>query len=155
MSEILFYHLEHATLEQVLPGLLEKTLARGWRAVVQTGSRDKIDVLDNHLWTYHDETFLPHAVLTANDDDKNARQPILLSDKVTSVNEPHILFLVDGAQTDVGSVGALERCVMIFDGRDETAVGEARVFWKSTRSAGHEVTYWKQSSEGRWEKQGN
>ena len=36
MTEILFYHLQHQPLERVLPTLLEKTLERGWRAVVQT-----------------------------------------------------------------------------------------------------------------------
>ena len=33
--EIWFYHLERSTLDQVLPGLLEKTLQRGWRALVR------------------------------------------------------------------------------------------------------------------------
>ncbi|GJL94542.1 MAG: DNA polymerase III subunit chi [Hyphococcus sp.] len=155
MSEVLFYHLERATLEHVLPGLLEKTLERGWKAVVQGGSREKLEALDNHLWTYRDEAFLPHGLMVVNDEDKNSRQPVLLSDQETRSNEPQILFLVDGAQTDASSIDTLARCVMIFDGRDETAVGDARGFWKSAKAAGHDVTYWKQSSAGRWEKQGN
>ena len=39
MTEILFYHLERAALESVLPGLLEKSLERGWKAVVRAGAR--------------------------------------------------------------------------------------------------------------------
>ena len=34
MTDVLFYHLEHQPLERVLPSLVERTLARCWRAVV-------------------------------------------------------------------------------------------------------------------------
>ncbi len=36
--DVYFYYLEYQPLKRVLPSLLEKTLARGWRAVVQVGS---------------------------------------------------------------------------------------------------------------------
>lgn len=149
MTEVLFYHLERATLDSVLPGLLEKTLQRGWRAVVRAGSRDGAEALDAHLWTYRDESFLPHA---AGGD--GAQQPVWLTHQDDTPNDPQILFLVDGAEPMLEAIAPLERCVMIFDGKDEDALGRARSFWKSTAGAGHEVTYWRQSSEGRWEKQG-
>ena len=38
MTETLFYHLERRALEDVLPGLVEKSLERGWRAVIRTDS---------------------------------------------------------------------------------------------------------------------
>jgi DNA polymerase-3 subunit chi len=41
---------------------------------------------------------------------------------------------------------------MIFDGRDAAALDAARGQWKLARLNGHDVTYWQQSSEGRWEK---
>ena len=75
-AEVLFYHLERAPLERVLPSLLERTLERGWRAVVQSGSAERLEALDLALWTYNDESFLPHG--TARDGDP-ARQPIYLT----------------------------------------------------------------------------
>jgi hypothetical protein len=39
MTEVLFYHLERASAQDVLPVLLLKTLERGWRAVVQVRQR--------------------------------------------------------------------------------------------------------------------
>ena len=33
--EVWFYHLERTSLDQALPELLEKTLARGWKALVR------------------------------------------------------------------------------------------------------------------------
>jgi len=51
MTEVLFYHLQDMTLENVLPPLLEKSLERGWRVVVQSTSEERADALDAHLWT--------------------------------------------------------------------------------------------------------
>ena len=75
MTETLFYHLERRTLEDVLPGLVEKSLARGWRAVVKTDNSERSDALDNLLWTYDDQSFLAHA---QSGDGEAARQPVLI-----------------------------------------------------------------------------
>jgi DNA polymerase-3 subunit chi len=149
MTEVLFYHLERAGLEAILPGLLEKTLERGWRATVRAGSRERVEALDGYLWTYRDDSFLPHGAAG-----EPQRQPVWLTDGEGLPNDPQILFLVDGAETDIAALGGLERCVMIFDGKDETAVARARSFWKNASAAGYAATYWRQSAAGRWEKQG-
>lgn len=149
MTEALFYHLERATLESVLPGLLEKTLERGWRAVVRCGSRASVERLDEALWTYSEESFLPHAA----DRERASEQPVFLTDNDETPNGADVLFLIDNAAADAASLTPFTRCVTIFDGRDETALAAAREFWKAVKVAGHEATYWKQSSQGRWEKQ--
>src|ERR671927_440434 len=58
MAEVLFYHLQQQPLEAVLPTLLQKTLERGWRAVVQVTTEERLSALDDHLWTFADESFL-------------------------------------------------------------------------------------------------
>ncbi len=63
MTEIRFYHLLDQRLERVLPQLLEMSLARGWRVVVQATSEERIEALDAHLWTYRDDSFLPHGTV--------------------------------------------------------------------------------------------
>ena len=148
MTEILFYHLEQATLESVLPGLLEKTIERGWKAVVRVGSKERVEALDALLWTFKDEAFIPHGA-----GPEGADQPVWLTTSDDMPNEPDLLFLVDGAAADPARINELKRCVMIFNGAEDTAVSDARVFWKASAGAGHDVTYWKQSPEGRWEKQ--
>jgi len=152
MTEILFYHLVRARLETVLPDLLEKTLVKGWKAVVRAGSRDRVEALDTHLWTYRDETFLPHGA-GAPDDAMSARQTIWLTEGDATPNDADIVFLVDGAAQAVDGLERFVRCVTIFDGQDDAAVADARTFWTAAKDAGHDVTYWKQSESGRWEKQ--
>jgi DNA polymerase-3 subunit chi len=151
MTEILFYHLEHQPLERVLPALVERTLQRGWRAVVQAGSEERVEALDTLLWTYDDASFLPHG--TRKDGNPKA-QPVYLTADDNNPNEATVRFLVDGAAIGdmVGEEAGYERIVYLFDGRDAAAVAEARAQWKAVKAAGCDATYWQQSPEGRWEK---
>lgn len=152
MSEVLFYHAERASLEEVLPGLLEKTRERGWRALVRVGSDERATALDTHLWTYREEGFLPHGLYR---DPHPGEQPILLTSRDGNANAAEVLFLADGAEPNdwaADGIKQLTRIVLIFDGRDPSAVDAARAQWTHAKAAGHEVTYWQQSASGKWEK---
>jgi DNA polymerase-3 subunit chi len=152
MAEVLFYHLQSRTLEQVLPPLLAKCLERGWRVVVQATSDERVAALDAHLWTYDDESFLPHGPAGERD---APDQPILLTTAPSNPNGAKVRFLVDGADLDdVAAYADYVRAVFLFDGRDEDAVASARVRWTALKAAGHEVTYWRQNESGRWERKG-
>ncbi len=146
MTEIRFYHLRTTALERALPQLLEKILARGDRAVVMAGSPERIAALDDALWTYDDRAFLPHG--TARDGFPD-QQPVWLTTAAENPNGAKVLVLVDGAVADVaGWAMVLE----IFDGKSEEAVATARERWKMHKAAAHDLTYWKQDDQGKWEK---
>ena len=147
MAEVWFYHLEQTGLEQALPELLEKTLAKGWRAVVRAPSRERLEHLDGWLWTWREDSFLPHG---AADQPNAERQPVVLTGGEGNPNGAQALFLIDGA--DPGEIEGFERCVILFDGRDEAATAEARGRWAALKRAGARISYWKQGERG-WEKQ--
>jgi DNA polymerase-3 subunit chi len=152
MTETLFYHLERRALEDILPGLVEKSLERGWRAVIKTDSSERSDALDSLLWTYDDQSFLAHA---QSGDGEAARQPVLITVEDENPNNARILFCVGGARpTDWKGLSSLARVVMLFDGRDAALLDLARAAWKDAKEAGHDVTYWKESASGKFEKQG-
>ncbi len=145
MAEVLFYHLEVRPLESVLPQLLEKTLERGWRAVVETGSRERAEVLDSLLWTFRDDAFLPHGMAGEETD---PHQPILLTTEPNeNPNGATVRFFIDRAVPQ--SAEGYKRLVYMFSGLDPDAVSEARLAWRALRD-GNEVTYWQQESDGRW-----
>jgi DNA polymerase III subunit chi len=146
MTEILFYHLESQPLERVIPVLLEKTLERGWRAVVETGSRERAEILDALLWTYRDDSFLPHGLEGGPFD---AAQPVLIATDDANRNNAAVRFFVDRAVPKSGE--GYQRLVYMFSGHDPDAVAEARVAWKTLRD-GNDVTYWQQDTNGRWAK---
>ena len=147
MAEALFYHLTVRSMEQTLPELLERTLARGWRAVVRCGDAGRMEALDTHLWTYRDESFLPHARAGCAEP---ARQPVYLTTGDEVPNGAETLFLVDAADTP--DFAAFERVVILFAGDGEAQGGfvVARAQWK--RAAGAvKATYWQQDGR-RWVK---
>ncbi len=146
-TEVWFYHLERTGLEQALPELLEKTLQRGWKALVRVKESDRLGELDDWLWTYRDESFLAHA---RSDEPGAARQPILLTTDFENPNGADALFLVDGAEP--GELHGFARCVVLFDGGDASQLAVARAQWSAIRSSGVSVSYWKQQARG-WEKQ--
>ena len=147
MAEILFYHLTESTLEEALPGLVEKSLQRGWKAVIQTGSDERRDALDAHLWTFRDDSFLAHGT---DREPFPADQPVLLTTGEGNANAAQIRFVVDGATPP--DLTSYKRAVFLFDGHDAAQLDAARTHWKALKAANHDVTYWQQASDRRWER---
>jgi DNA polymerase-3 subunit chi len=148
MTEILFYHLHHQPLERVLPMLLEKSLERGWRVVVQAASEERVAALDAHLWTFRDDSFLPHGT----DREADVReQPVVLTVDDDNPNGANVRFLLDGAGVPADSA-AYQRIVLLFDGEDPEALAAARVRWSEAKAAGFDVTYWQPDENGRWQR---
>ena len=148
MTEVWFYHLQRRPLEQVLPNLLERSLEKGWRAVVQGASDERIEALDALLWTYRDDNFLPHG--TAKEAD-TAEQPILLTTAEHNPNGAKVRFLIDGAPIPADAA-SYDRIVLMFDGEDEDAVAAARERWTEAKTQGFETAYWQPDEQGRWQR---
>jgi DNA polymerase-3 subunit chi len=148
MTEILFYHLQRRPLESVLPSLLERSVERGWRVVVQMASDERVDALDAHLWTYRDDSFLAHGT---GRDGEAAAQPILLTTGEDNPNGATVRFLIDGAPMPADAA-AYDRIVLLFDGEDEDAVADARARWSEAKAQGFDATYWQTDEQGRWVK---
>lgn len=149
MTEVLFYHLKGQTLEQVLPPLLEKSLERGWRVVVQAASDERIEGLDAHLWTWRDDKFLPHGTWRESE---APEQPVLLTVNADNPNGATVRFLIEGAEVPEDA-SAYVRLVLLFDGEDPDAVAAARTRWSAAKTAGFDVTYWQADEQGRWRRQ--
>ncbi len=145
MAEVGFYHLLTMSLDRALPKLLERAVAENQRVVVVAGSAERVDYLNNLLWTYDEASFLPHG---AERDGNAARQPVWLAAADENPNSAPWVMLVDGARADLARY---QRCFDIFDGNDEAAVAAARQRWSEAKSAGHSLTYWQQTELG-WEK---
>ncbi len=149
MTQVLFYQLQRSTLVDVLPKLLERTLAEGQRAVVMAGSEERVEAIVGELWTYRPDSWLPHGSAV---DGYAEDQPIWVTSREENPNGAAFLFLTDGA--DVANLAAFTRCFDLFDGSDAAALAAARQRWRARREAGHEVTFWQQGEKGGWERKG-
>ena len=148
VADVLFYHLQRQPLEAVLPTLLEKSLERGWRAVVQTASDERLVALDDHLWTFRDDSFLPHGT---DREPYAADQPVVLTTGTANPNGASVRFLLEGAEIP-SDAERYQRMVILFDGTDPHALALAREQWRAVKEAGHDATYWQQDDRGRWER---
>lgn len=147
MTEISFYHLLHTPLERALPKLIEKVLESGARAVVRTGSAERAETLSGALWTFDQDSFVPHGT---SRDGNAAQQPVWITPDDENPNGADILVLTDGATSS--DILSYRRCLEMFDGRDETAVSAARQRWADYKAGDHDLTYWQQTERGGWEK---
>lgn len=152
--EYWFYHLQRMSLEETLPELLEKSRARGWRVLIKCGDiggaqADPLGWLDEYLWTYRKNSFLPHG----RDDEPLAdAQPILLSRGAATSEGFDICMLTHGA--DIEAAPDTQRVLTFIDDRSEESKARARVRWRSAKAAGQTASYWKDNGENGWQKVG-
>ncbi|NFV81914.1 DNA polymerase III subunit chi [Magnetospirillum aberrantis] len=146
MTQIGFYHLTRLPLDQALPRLLEKARAAGLKVVVMAGSRERVEHLNGLLWTFSEESWLPHGSAA---DGEAEHQPIWLTDQDENPNGATVLVLCDGVAP--AEIGPYDRCLDLFDGRDDDAVQAARERWKTWKAQSHQLIYYQQSPNGGWE----
>ena len=150
MAECLFYELRGGSPERVLVDLLEKSRARGWRVLVRAGSKERVLDLNAALWTYRDDSFLPHGCFK----DGNAEaQPIYLeegdSTTQSNPNNAEVLVLADGGEAS--DWRSYQRCVALLDGLDSDQLASAKAWRARLASEGVEAIWWRQGDKG-WEK---
>lgn len=151
MSRVDFYHLQRQTLDEVLPKLLEKAYETGQKILVKIGNEERVEFINSLLWTYNDQSFLPHG---SKKDGNGDIQPIWLTSEDDNPNGASLLFLVDGAEASMEAVAAFSRIFNIFDGNNPEAVQKSREFWKALKAAEHECHYWQQDDAGKWTAKG-
>ena len=148
MTEVRFYHLEQRRVDQALPPLLERALEEGRRILVRASSDEMVAALNERLWTYDDSSFLPHGA--AGDGDP-MEQPIFLTGEVENRNAATTLVRLSGAEVGAAD-DAFDLVVLLFDGRDEAALAQARAEWRRLKDEGRAISYWRESDEGGWER---
>lgn len=149
MAEVRFYHLQRQSQEDALPFLISKALENGHRLVVRLKDERQVAQLNERLWTFRPDSFLPHGSAKEGQAD---RQPVWLTHGNDNPNKADVLIVGQGAASAFG--GEITLCCEMLDGGDAEAVQAARERWKAYKEAGHSVTYWLQNDRGGWEKKG-
>ena len=150
MTELLIYQLQRQGLERVLPGLLERSLERGWRVIVQAASEERLEALDAQLWTFREDSFLPHGTWRELE---ASEQPVLLTLDGNNPNAAQVRFLIDGAPMPANAED-YHRIVLLVDGEDPDALAAALAHQNEGKAKGFDVTYWRPDEEGRWRRLG-
>jgi DNA polymerase-3 subunit chi len=150
MPEFWFYQLQRRTLDQALPALIDRALQRGWRAVVQSRTPERLAAIDDLLWIYADDSFLTHGSQADGDPEL---QSVWLTCANDNPNGAHIRFLVEGAEAEPFVETNYERLILLFDGRDDNSLAAAREQWKILKQSNASLSYWQETEEGGWRRQ--
>lgn len=141
-----FYQLSQTPVEGALPQLAAKMLEAGARVLVVSASEAQRGQISAALWAVKDH-FLAHALAGG---DHDARQPILVGDRLDPANGATFLALADGEWRE--GAEAFERVFLLFDG---STIDDARATWRKLGEVeGIERNYWRQIAPGKWEKAG-
>lgn len=142
--EYWFYHLSHGSLEAVLPQLLEKTLERGMTASVQFSSAERMAEMDIYLWTYRDDSFLPHG----RDDQPGALEHPVRLGVDSDVSGAQMVFLTGEAKLPEKTDA--KRCITFIEDSDAAGRDVARARWAKLKGEGADISYYQQGDGGRW-----
>ena len=146
MPDIKFYHLQRQRLEEALPKLMEKVHEAGLRAHIKVSDAGAMDLLDKALWAFDPASFIPHG---KEGGAHTHEQPVLLSLGDENLNQATVLVLVNAVECP--SISEFDRCLYMFDGRDERIVAKAREDWTRLKDSGVQMSYWQQREAGGWE----
>lgn len=147
MTDIRFYHMEQATLDQALPAIAFKAWQLGNRVMIKVPDKKEAKRLSDLLWIFNPSVFLPHG---SDGDSTPEKQPVWITANDNNVNNADVLILTHGCTSD--TVDTFTLCCEMLDGRLPDQISDARQRWKSYKQSGHDMTYWQQDEGGKWQK---
>lgn len=147
MAEIRFYHLHKKKASEALPEIIGKALERNFKILIKTTDEEKTKEIDEYLWTYDAESFIPHGSKTGK---RSSEHPVWITSKEDNPNGANMLIIFNGAET--GDISSMDLCCELFDGNDEKTLETTRSRWKEYKEKGFELSYFQQDENGRWDK---
>ncbi len=137
-----FYQLSRDPVEKVLAEIAQRVIDAGQRLLVVAGDAERLDRVDQGLWSGSPTSFLAHG---RSEGDRPEIQPILLSTDCAAANGARYIALADGVWRDEAL--GFERAFYFFD--DET-VDQARANWRTlSKREGLDLRFWRQEGS-RW-----
>lgn len=145
--DISFYHLTSSPLEKALPALMEKLVQSGKRAVLMADNEELLKRIDQFLWTFSTNRFVPHGM---KEDGYEEKQPIYLTSEEENPNKAEILVTVGDVEPDFRE--SFSRWLVVFDGANDVELNAMRQKWKTLNAQeSHTLAYWKQGDDGKWQ----
>ncbi|TIX51595.1 DNA polymerase III subunit chi [Alteraurantiacibacter aquimixticola] len=138
-----FYRLSRDPAPAAVALLARKSVEAGKKVLVVGEGEGLLPTLSKAIWEGDPPAFIANGIAGGEHD---ARQPVLLAEKVEPANGASLLILADGQWRDPSE--KFERAMLVFD---EATIQHARDTWRML-GEGEEVErhFWKQDDAGRW-----
>ena len=148
MTSVAIYELKRTPLLEGLPRLISKIYEAGFRVLIKTPNKDRAPSLNDTLWTFPPQAFLPHGM---EGEASSEDHPIWITTQETNDNNANLLVTTDGVEHS--NMASFAKCVAMFEGQDESVRMNIHSKIAEYQKAGFEVTYWQESETGVWNKQ--
>ena len=125
MSEIFFYKLKNSSSEIFLTSLIERSLENNWNSVVLLDNIERMEEINDFLWSYKDTSFLPHG----SQNDKNSElHRVYLTCEEENPNDSNVIFSIDGLL--IKNINSWQRCIYIFNEQNLKVVDQFNTYKK-------------------------
>ena len=145
MSEIFFYKLKNSSSEIFLASLIEKSIENKWNSVVLLDNIERMEEINDFLWSYKDTSFLPHG----SQNDKNSElHRVYLTCEEENPNDSDVIFSIDGLL--IKNINSWQRCIYIFNEQNLKVVDQLNFYKKSIDQSQHFIKSFEQNTNGKW-----
>ena len=145
MTEIFFYKLKNSSIELFLISLIEKSISKKWNSIVLLDNIERMEEINDLLWTFDDTSFIPHG----SQSDLNAeKQKVYLTCNEENPNNSKIIFSVDGII--IKKPDDWTRCVYIFNEQNLLVTDELESYKREIKDLEYIQKYFEQDQNGKW-----
>ena len=147
LAHIDFYQLLGGEVEDLAAQLIEKCRAASKKAILYT-KKDTAEAASRAIWTVKELSFYAHGIDNCEGHDI---APIWISSDV-SQNQIEAEFALVTHSLSLPDYDAFERVFILFDGRDSSALDEARKQWKTlSETFAGKCRYFAKTDDGKWQ----
>ena len=160
-----FYLFQPGARDHGLASMLQKHLARDKRALVLVDDDAAAKTIDDFLWQYSQDEFLPHGIIQQGDN--HDLQPILIvplqnNRELQNLNRASAVFFIPNQIDDITTIlknasqsathHAIEQWVFLFSQHDQHHESiMAKIFALVSGDAKNfTLTQWQQTAKGTW-----
>ena len=126
---------------------MEKSLEKGNKSLLLFKDKEKCLSINEQLWTYKQNSFLPHI----SEDDQiydNIDVPVYLSTKNENPFKAELLFSIDGFLPD--NIDHFERVIIIIDVNDELLNEKYKNYYLDINKNFEDIVFYKSDDSGKW-----
>ena len=147
LQHIDFYQLAGGEVSELAAQLTEKSQSVGKKVIIHA-PKAECQSVSRALWVLRDLSFLAHGI--DGDDGSEFADIWISSDNSKNQISAEFAILLSGQL--VSDITAYERCFILFNGKDELSLQQARAQWKNLSAAhkGH-CRYFAKTDDGKWE----
>ena len=139
LEKAFFYNSSQRDIVSDIARLTENIFKRSNEIVVFCIDQETAEVVDDFLWSYKDDSFIPHSMTKSGEASLN---PILVTTDLDKGYEHNVLLALNGLLIKERDWQRFSKIYYFFDDQDIKEKENARSMWKSFSSLDIDCKYW-------------